>query len=254
MSGAPAVPGDFEIIVLDTVDSTNDEVRRRADAGAVGPLWVRAASQTNGRGRRGRSWLSEPGNLFMTALLTLNCTPIQAANLSFVAALAVAEAIDHFVDQTQVALKWPNDVLINGHKTSGILLESWTSEAGLQIAIGIGVNVVTMPENIDQKITCLAAHRMPHVSSCDAEHVANLVVAHFHKWLAQWHLQGFEPIREAWLDRATGLGQEITAKLPHETLQGVFRGLSHDGALDLELPDSTRRQVTAGDIFFPAAT
>lgn len=250
MRALPALPGGVEIITLDSVTSTNDEIRRLADGGATGPLWVRAVTQTKGRGRRGRSWLSEPGNLFMTGLLTLDCKPAEAANLSFLTALAVAEAIDHFVKPSQIQLKWPNDVLIQGCKTSGILLESWTSAQGLQVAIGIGINVVTMPDNIEQKITCIAHHAAPDKGICDAATLFILVVWHFHDWLAIWREQGFAPIRTAWLSRAKGLGQPITARLPHETIEGVFQGLAQDGALELVLADGTMRLVTAGDVFY----
>jgi BirA family transcriptional regulator, biotin operon repressor / biotin---[acetyl-CoA-carboxylase] ligase len=244
------MPDGIEIVTLEAIDSTNDEARRRADAGATGPLWIRATSQTKGRGRRGRSWLSEPDNLFMTGLLTLDCAPSEAANLSFVTALAVAEAIDHFVDAAAIRLKWPNDVLIHNHKTSGILLESWPSKAGLQIAIGIGINVGTRPDNIDQKITCMALHQIPDGNQCDAATLFSFVLHHFHIRLALWREQGFDPIREAWLSRAKGLGEPIIARLPQETLEGQFKGLARDGALELELPDGTIRQITAGDVFF----
>lgn len=241
---------DVDIISLGQIDSTNDEVRRRADAGATGPLWVRADGQTKGRGRRGRSWLSAPGNLFMTGLLTLDCTPAQAANLSFVTALAVAQALDHFVEPSYIQLKWPNDVLILGEKTSGILLESWHSQNGFQVAIGIGVNVVTMPDNIDQMITCVAHHQVPGRNHCDGATLFGFVLQHFHARLAQWREHGFEPIRDAWLARAKGLGNPIVARLPNETLEGRFKGLARDGALVLELPDGKQRHITAGDVFF----
>jgi BirA family transcriptional regulator, biotin operon repressor / biotin---[acetyl-CoA-carboxylase] ligase len=250
VSSASPVPEGIEVIHLGTVDSTNDEVRRLADAGATGPLWVRAESQTKGRGRRGRSWLSAPGNLFMTGLVTLDCTPVEAANLSFLTALAVAEAIDHVVDPAHVHLKWPNDVLIQGQKTSGILLESWTSKIGLHIAIGIGINVVTTPDNIDQKITCIASHLIPDGNQCDAATLFSFVLQHFHERLALWREQGFDPIRAAWVSRAKGLGQPIIAWLPHDTFEGIFKGLGRDGALELEMSDGTTRYVTAGDVFF----
>jgi BirA family transcriptional regulator, biotin operon repressor / biotin---[acetyl-CoA-carboxylase] ligase len=245
-----SLPDGIATLYFTTIDSTNDEVRRHANQGALGPLWVRAATQTNGRGRRGRSWLSEPGNLFMTGLLTLDYSPQEAANLSFVAALAVAEAIENYVPPHLVDLKWPNDVLIDGHKSSGILLESWTSQAGLQIAIGIGINVVTPPANIDQKITCIGYHQIPDSNRCEAATLFEFVLRSFHYWLALWREQGFYPVREAWLSKARGLGQPIVARLPHETLEGIFVGLGHDGALEIEMLDGTRRHITAGDVFF----
>jgi BirA family transcriptional regulator, biotin operon repressor / biotin---[acetyl-CoA-carboxylase] ligase len=244
------MPDGIAIETLGSVTSSNDEVRERANNGARGPLWVRATSQTKGRGRRGRSWLSAPGNLFMTGLLTLDVTPMEAANLSFIAALAVAESVEAFVPAGLVKLKWPNDVLIDGQKCSGILLESWTCDNGLQVAIGIGINVVSRPANIEQKITCLADHALPAGNQCDAATLFEFVLCSFHFWLALWREQGFDPIREAWLARAMGLGQPIIARLPHETLEGVFVGLGPDGALALQLPDATLRQISAGDVFF----
>jgi BirA family transcriptional regulator, biotin operon repressor / biotin---[acetyl-CoA-carboxylase] ligase len=247
------VPAGIEVIFLDSVDSTNDEVRRLADAGAVGPLWVRAFSQTKGRGRRGRSWLSEPGNLFMTGLLTLKVSPLEAANLSFLTALAVGEAIDPFVEPTNVALKWPNDVLIGGKKTSGILLESWAAPGGLHVAIGIGINVVTRPQGVDQEITCVADHALSSNIKCDAQTLFNSVIAHFHQWLDLWQNHGFDPIVGAWLDRAKGLGQPMVARLPHESVEGIFKGIGRDGALELLMADGNLRRITAGDVFFSNA-
>jgi BirA family transcriptional regulator, biotin operon repressor / biotin---[acetyl-CoA-carboxylase] ligase len=244
------MPDGIVIETLGTVTSTNDEVRQRASEGAIGPLWVRAQAQTQGRGRRGRTWLSAPGNLFMTGLLTLDVGPAEAANLSFIAALAVAESVEAFVPSNLVKLKWPNDVLIDAQKCSGILLESWTNPYGLQVAIGIGINVLSQPENIEQKITCLANHPLPSGNQCEAATLFEFVLCSFHYWLALWREQGFDPIREAWLARAMGLGQPIVARLPHETLEGVFVGLGPDGALALQLPDATLRHISAGDVFF----
>jgi BirA family transcriptional regulator, biotin operon repressor / biotin---[acetyl-CoA-carboxylase] ligase len=235
---------------LGSVTSTNDIVRDRASAGALGPLWVRAHSQSKGRGRRGRSWLSAPGNLFMTGLITLDVSPAEAANLSFIAALAVAESLEAFVPPVLVKLKWPNDVLIDRQKCSGILLESWPYEAGIQIAIGIGINVVSQPAEVDQKITCVADHALPMGNQCEAATLFEIVLCSFHYWLALWREQGFDPIRAAWLGRALGLGQPIVARLPNETLEGVFVGLSATGALDLQMPDKSLRQISAGDVFF----
>jgi BirA family transcriptional regulator, biotin operon repressor / biotin---[acetyl-CoA-carboxylase] ligase len=243
-------PHGVETLTFDSVGSTNDEVRRLASEGALGPLWVRAKIQTQGRGRRGREWLSAPGNLFMTGLLTLDAEPSQAANLSFIAALAVAESIDAFVPPTLVDLKWPNDVLIDGQKCSGILLESWTCPKGLQVAIGIGINVLSQPANIDQKITCLADHALPTGNQCEAATLFEYVLCSFHYWLALWREQGFEPIRQTWLTRARGRGQPIVARLPHETLEGIFLGLGLDGALEMQLSNGTTRQISAGDVFF----
>lgn len=251
MNLARPTPEGVELINLAQVGSTNDEVRRLAENGALGPLWVRAESQTNGRGRRGRTWLSAKGNLFMTGLLTLNKTPLEAANLSFVAALAVGEAIAAFVPSEIVTLKWPNDVLLDGRKTSGILLESWTSPHGLQLAIGIGVNVVTQPDNVDQIVACVADHCCGDASSCTAARLSTYIIASFHHWLDIWSQEGFAPIRAAWLLRAGGVGRPIRVNLPTETLDGIFVGLGESGTLALRLSNGKIREISAGDVFFP---
>ena len=242
--------GRNNVRLYDTLDSTNDEARRLSDGGETGPLWVRSLEQTKGRGRRGRTWLGEPGNLFTTGLFTLTCGPAEAANLSFVAALAVAEAIDPHVAQGSVSLKWPNDVLIAGKKTSGILLESWHGPAGFHLAVGIGVNVRTRPDGVDQPITCVADHvpaRQPDVS---AEILFDTLRDRFHDWFDLWAQMGFAPVAQAWLARATGVGQPITVRLPQETLEGRFYGLAVNGALQLEQADGAILDVTAGDVFF----
>lgn len=250
MSQKRSMPGGIETRAFDTVGSTNDEIRRLAGEGALGPLWLRANRQTAGRGRRGRSWLSAPGNLFMSGLLTLDVPPSEAANLSFIAALAVAESIDAFVPPSLVEIKWPNDVLIDGQKCSGILLESWQSPNGLQVVIGIGINVLSQPSNMDQKITCIADHALPAGNQCEAATLFEYVLCSFHYWLALWREQGFEPIRQMWLTRARGRGQPIIARLPSETIEGIFLGLGLDGALEMQLSDGTTRQISAGDVFF----
>ena len=242
--------GRGDVRLYDTIDSTNDEARRLSEGGEVGPLWVRALEQAKGRGSRGRSWLGEPGNLFTTGLFTLTCGPAEAANLSFVAALAVAEAIDCFVPPHEVSLKWPNDVLIDGRKTSGILLESWQGPHGFHLAIGIGVNVRTSPDGIDQPITCVSDHLRTGQSPVSAEILFEGLQARFHDWFDLWSQQGFAPIAKAWLARASGLGQPMIVRLPHETLEGRFHGLAAGGALQLEQADGTIVDVTAGDVFF----
>ncbi|GIU66101.1 biotin--[acetyl-CoA-carboxylase] ligase [Candidatus Phycosocius spiralis] len=236
--------------LYDSLDSTNDEARRLSEQGETGPLWLRSLKQTKGRGRRGRTWYSEPGNLFATGLITLECSPAEAANLSFVAALAVAEAIDHHVPQNLVSLKWPNDVLIEGRKTSGILLESWQGANGFHIAIGIGVNVLTYPHAMDQQITCVARHLLNGQPTVTVEILFEALRRHFQTWFDVWVEAGFAPIAQAWLTRATGVGQPIMVRLQHETLEGRFLGLSMTGALQLEQRDGTIADVAAGDVFF----
>jgi BirA family biotin operon repressor/biotin-[acetyl-CoA-carboxylase] ligase len=238
-------------LLYDSLDSTNEEALRLNQAGEQGPIWIRAQHQTNGRGRRGRTWLGQAGNLFATGLYTLDCSPIAAANLSFVAALAVAEAIDPYVGAEAISLKWPNDVLIEGRKTSGILLESWPSASQLCVAIGIGINVITSPEGVDQPITCVRDHLEVGRPEPTAQAIFEALILSFTHWFRVWQQGQFSPVKEAWLKRAVGIDKSIEVRLAHETLSGQFLGLGENGALLLK-PSETGpvREITAGDVFF----
>ena len=243
--------GSVSVIALDEIDSTNAEARRRAEAGEAGPLWITAARQTAGRGRRGRSWETGQGNLAATLLFVTDRPPAEAAQISFVAALAVADLADAFVPASQVTLKWPNDPMIAGRKTSGILVESGQRPAGLWVAVGVGVNLATPPEAPERPATAFAEH-MTGPPPKPLEALAVLSEA-FERWRRLWHTSGFEPIAQAWTRRSHGLGEACVARLGHETVAGIAEGLDPDGALRLRLPDGMLRRITAGDVFFGEA-
>jgi len=240
------------IEALDEVDSTNAEARRRAEAGVAGPLWITARRQTAGRGRRGRAWETGAGNLAATYLAHTMKPPAQAAQISFVAALAVADLASTFVPAALVSLKWPNDPLIAGRKTAGILVESGPHPAGgLWLAVGCGVNLATPPENPERPATAFAQHmRGPPPPPLDALAV---LAESFERWRGLWERLGFPPIAEAWTARAHGLGQTCTARLAAETVTGVAEGLDSDGALRLRTGPGVVRRITAGDVFFGSA-
>ena len=237
------------IEVLETVDSTNSEARRRVDAGEYGPLWLRAERQTAGRGRRGRAWSGLEGNLFTTGLYRLSASPAEIAQLSFAAALAVADMADSVLDNpSDLTLKWPNDVLIQGQKLAGILLESGQAKDGSYwLAVGIGVNLVANPEESERPSTHLALHGQ----ALDAQTALTRLASAFDQWRMRWAEFGFSPLRDAWLRRAHGLGEACVARLDHETVSGVFADLTPEGSLRLDLPDGGRRFISAGDVFFP---
>lgn len=230
------------------IDSTNEEARRRALGGERGPVWIRADRQGAGRGRRGRAWVSEPGNLFITGLYVLDTGASEAARLSFAAALAVADLVEEAAPGLDPRLKWPNDVLIGGRKVCGILLESGPAPGGgLWLAVGIGVNLAHHPQDSERPATSLAAHG----AKTDPAQAGERLAYHFDTWLQRWQQAGFAPIRDAWLARAHGLGEKATARLETETVEGVFADLMPDGSLRLDLADGTRRLISAGDVFFP---
>ena len=231
------------------LDSTNAEARRRAEAGDAGPVWIMAERQTAGRGRRGRAWSTETGNLAATLLTTTDLPPAEAARFSFVAALAAADIADSFVGAGAARLKWPNDVLVFGRKAVGILVESGAIADGrLWLAVGVGVNLVHAPQDLERPAAALAEHMAgPPPTPAEA---LELLAARFEAWRRIWQGDGFGAIATAWTARAHGLGERCEAQLAHATLTGVAEGLDTDGALRLRLDGGAVERITAGDVFF----
>jgi BirA family biotin operon repressor/biotin-[acetyl-CoA-carboxylase] ligase len=235
-------PAGYGLKSCDELDSTNAEARRMADAGEQGPLWITAARQTAGRGRRGRSWESATGNLAATLLIRPTRPLTEWAQLSFAAAIAAADMAANLAPQAHITVKWPNDILGHGGKLAGILLET----AGPMLAIGIGVNLAAHPEGTEFPATSLAALG---VRPPPPEDALALLAAGFAGWYEVWRTDGFSPIRDAWLARAAGLGQRIRARLPDRERMGVFEGIDADGALLLNEAGRTTA-IAAGDVFF----
>ena len=233
-------------IAYETLGSTNAEALARARAGERGPLWITAASQSAGRGRRGSTWVSAPGNLYATLLLSEPSPPEHAPQLSFVAALALHDAIGECAPQIGPLLKvkWPNDLLLNGAKLAGILIEG-EGDPTFSVAIGIGINCAAHPDGMAFPATDLAA---AGALVTPAQALAVLSAA-MYKRLDQWQRgQGFAGIRADWLKRAAGLGQEIHVRLPERELTGSFQGIDDAGHL-LMVGASGVTTVTAGEVF-----
>lgn len=251
-----ATPAAAPILILEDVDSTNAEARRRAEVGQTGPLWIVARRQSQGRGRRGREWVSETGNLAATLLITTSKPPAEAAQVTFVAALAVADLLCTFVPPPLVTIKWPNDVMIDAEKTSGILVESGAHETGrLWLAVGIGVNLAHAPTGTERPATAIGGHlKGDVVAAPNVEAAAEILAEHFAIWMARWETLGFQPVLDAWIARCRGLDGPCTARLGHETLSGIADGVEADGALRLKLADGSVRLISAGDVFFGERT
>jgi BirA family biotin operon repressor/biotin-[acetyl-CoA-carboxylase] ligase len=241
--------------LFDELDSTNAEARRRAEAGEVASAWIVARRQTSGRGRRGRSWQSETGNLFATLSHITHKSPAEAAQVTFVAALAVAELLEAFAAPGTVSIKWPNDVLLAGEKAAGILVESGAhTVGGLWLAVGIGVNLAHAPTGTERPATSLAHHLRADVAYPPSVDVAVGVLAEaFEAWRARWETLGFQPVLDAWTARTQGLDGPCVARLGHETVSGVAEGVAPDGSLRLRTPDGALRLISAGDVFFGEA-
>jgi BirA family biotin operon repressor/biotin-[acetyl-CoA-carboxylase] ligase len=236
----------------DELDSTNAEARRRAEAGDAGPVWITAARQTAGRGRRGRAWQTASGNLAASLLMSIEAPPAEAAQLSFVAALAAADLVDACLGPGTARVKWPNDVLVHGGKAVGILVESGTRPDGrLWLVVGIGVNLASAPTDVERPAVALADHMA--VRPPAPLEALEILAAAFERWRGAWASGGFVPISKGWTLRAHGLGERCEAHLPDRILAGIAEGLDMDGALRLRLDDGALARVTAGDVFFAEA-
>ncbi|MEJ5095126.1 biotin--[acetyl-CoA-carboxylase] ligase [Sphingomonas molluscorum] len=229
--------------VVAETGSTNADLLALAGAGLASEgLWLRAERQTAGRGRLGRAWVSPPGNCYASTAVCLRPTDPPASTLAFVAAVALDEAVRVYLPQAAgLALKWPNDLLVDGAKLSGMLLE----RAEDTVVIGIGVNLAHHPDLADRATTSLAAHGVQVAPDAFLETLAE----GFARWLGRWRGEGLAPIRQRWLDRAHPLSTALTARLPDGgSVTGLFDGLDSDGALLLRLADGTRHVMHAGDV------
>jgi len=251
MTGGSGLPAFFRLERFAELDSTNEECKRRAAAGAPAGTLIWAEAQSAGRGRRGRRWVSVPGNLYMSLLLRPDRGAAAGAQLGFAAALAIGETIAPLLPkQVELAYKWPNDVLLDSRKVSGILLESQAVGEGRLdwLVVGIGVNVASFPEGSEYPATSL---RSVGAAAIAVEALLEAVASRFLFWYEGWLAAGFTALREAWLARARGLGEPVRVRIQAGEATGRFAGLDREGALLLE-DGAGRRRIAAGDVF-PAA-
>ena len=230
----------------ETLGSTNAEALVLARAGERGPLWITAAAQSAGRGRRGNAWVSKPGNLYASLLLTEPSPPAQAAQLSFVAALALHDAVAQCAPALGPALKlkWPNDLLLGGRKLAGILIEGESAPL-LTVVIGIGVNCAHHPDDTPFPATDLAVAGALVTPDAMLAALADAMQRRLTQWARG---DGFAAIRADWLKRAAGLGEEIRVRLPEREFSGVFAGLDDAGRLLVQQAGEVT-PVTAGEVF-----
>lgn len=259
-----ALSAGYRLDAHESVGSTNALALDHARGGDRGKLWVVSARQESGRGRRGRVWATPAGNLAATLLLTFSGDLKNAATLGFVAGLALADALDSVVAETNIAigldggggtgnrfeLKWPNDVLSGRAKLAGILLESTlVGHDHAAVAIGIGVNVVTHPEGLPYPATSLRALG----ATCDAQ---GLFVALSDAWSANYRLwddgSGLAAIRARWLARAAGLGGDVAVKVDGDIVRGVFETIDEECRFVIRDRSDKIIRITAGDVHFGA--
>lgn len=243
------LPG-YRHLALDQAGSTNTEALSIARSGDPGNLWVTAVRQIAGRGRRGRPWVSEAGNLYASLLLIDPAPHKFIANLPLVAAVAAHSAIEgFFADRpARPSIKWPNDVLVGNHKLVGILLESeQLPDDRTAVVVGFGINCAHHPEDLSVKATDL--------HSCgvmvNPENLFPIVAASMDRTLSLWNRgRGFAMIRRKWIEAARGLGERVTVNLQDISIEGYFERIDEDGNLILRLDNGDRRSISAGDMFF----
>lgn len=266
----------FRICQIPITDSTNSDAKKAAEAGEPEGLVIQANRQTAGKGRQGRNWESPEGNLYASILLRPKCSPQEAGHYSFIAALAVHDTISSFLPNADTKLKWPNDVLVNDKKISGILLETELNQkpcnaficdpagnvpstpyhsAGSEpmkppliewLIIGIGINILHYPESALYPTTSLS--ELLANPTQQVQPVLDILLQNLQKWRNLLLQKGFSPIRSEWLKQAkTG---RIIAKLPNETIDGFFYDLDNNGNLILRLETGSERAVSAGEVFF----
>jgi BirA family transcriptional regulator, biotin operon repressor / biotin---[acetyl-CoA-carboxylase] ligase len=243
--GEPDAGSPIRHVAREVVGSTNSEALALARAGEPAPFWMTAGAQTAGRGRRGRGWASPPGNLYATLLLRDPSPAPLAPQLSFVAALAVHDAITTLdTGEAPLLLKWPNDVLYRGAKLAGVLIEG--EGAPLLVAIGIGINASHHPRDADHPATDLRTEGM----SVTPTDLFTALAGAMARRLRQWDRgAGFAGTRTDWLARAHAPGSELRVRLPEREFSGRFQALDEFGRLLLRLPDGTIESITAGDVF-----
>ncbi len=232
------------------VGSTNDLALEAAAAGEPGPLWITADRQLQGRGRQGRRWISEPGNLYASLLLTPAARPAATAQLSLVAAVALTDAMAQVSGPAfggRLAIKWPNDVLLDKRKVAGILSEARPVDGRQVVVIGFGVNCAHAPALSDYPTTSLAAAGTPVAPDALWAQLAAAMADRLAMWDGG---AGFAAIRAAWLARAPGLGQPMSVRLAGQTVRGQFAGIDNDGRLVLNGP-AGEVTITAGDVISP---
>lgn len=239
---------DAPLVMLDEVDSTNSEAQRRAAAGERGPLWICARSQSQGRGRSGRSWGSPRGSLAATFLFCPASDPWRLPELALVAGVATAETLAGLLPPAAkpgLRIKWPNDILIANAKVSGILVESARYGVAQVAMIGVGINIAAAPVVPDRAVTSLAEHGVDTSPDDLAVALADALAAH----LAIWNNgQGFAAIRSHWLERAEPLGAAISVNAGAGPVSGTFAGLDMDGALLLKDGMGRQLRFTFGDV------
>ena len=247
------LPDGFRLAELTATGSTNADCVAAATRGESGNLWIRADRQSAGRGSRGRDWISQKGNLFASVLVDVPARTIKLPTLTFAASLALADALQECAEASrtapEIAVKWPNDVLLEGGKVAGILLESHVLGKRHVAVTGFGVNCVSHPAETGHRATHLADHGL----DVEARQLLGILARCFARRLEQWRWgHGFAEIRADWLARAAGLDAPIEIRLPDVTHRGRFETVDEDGLIVIAAEGGSRERFSVADVFLLA--
>lgn len=241
-------PEGVDRVILDSVDSTMTEAARRA-AAISRPTWIMAHTQTDARGRRGRTWLAPTGNLSATLIFKPTATPAEAAQRSFLAANALYAALAIYVPAEKLALKWPNDVLLNNGKVAGILLETTGNGTSVDwLSIGIGVNLNETPDGVEDAAFAPTSVKAAGFDVSPTDFLTTLAGCYATQE-AKLDTFGFKRIREDWLKNAARLGEVITARTTQTTITGIFDTIDENGNLVL-ITGAGPQSIPAADVYF----
>ncbi len=245
----------YHLLSYDILDSTNEEAKRLASNGATHGAVVWSREQTNGKGRMGRDWVSPEGNLYVSMLLQPQCDPKELTQLAFVTAVAATDTVGPMVgEECEVRCKWPNDVLLDGKKLGGILLESFstTNDFGRTqpwVVVGMGLNITAHPEGkLRYPATSLKEAGIELIS---AKIVLSRFIYNFIMRYDHWQHEGFKDIRKAWCDSAYGIGTSVEVEVAEEVFKGHFEGIDETGRLMLTNDSKKPIAISAGDVRFP---
>jgi BirA family biotin operon repressor/biotin-[acetyl-CoA-carboxylase] ligase len=247
----------YNLIIFDEIDSTNDEAKRLATSGVDGEFIVWAKSQDKGKGRYGKKWISPEGNLYISLLLRPDYDLVISSQLSFVVAVAIGEALNSSINSTSynmseinITYKWPNDILFNGKKLCGILLESSiksNSSVLDWLIVGVGLNISSFPNDLPYEATSLHNESL---SDIKLNNFVDIFMKSFCYYYDIWLNDGFDIIRKKWTARAMGLEEAMTVSSGKDRISGIFEGITNDGSLKLTLCGGQSCYVSAGEIFY----
>lgn len=256
--GPVASARGYRLFGYDEIGSTSTEASRAAESGDVGEVWFAALKQTAGRGRRGRAWETPAGNLAASLLIVPGCDPAIAATLGFVAGVALNRALAASLPNgsirqgldgaNRIALKWPNDVLADGAKLAGILLEAQKRPDGQHaVVIGFGVNIVSAPEGLPYPATSLR-------TLGDEVSAETIFSALAEEWVVAYELwdngRNVADILRLWRASAAGIGAEVAVKREGDVVRGIFESIDDTGRLIVRANDNSRIAISAGDVHF----